>query len=78
VVNFIKYYIVHLFGVPRWIIHENGPQFASQSFYLFCDKYQIQNVASIAYNLAANGLAEAFNKTIIKLIKNFVSTSKRD
>jgi len=78
VINFVKHHVIHQFGVPRRIIHDNGPQFASQSFNQFCDKYQIQNVASTAYNPTANGLAETFNKVIIKLLKNFVSTSKRD
>ena len=55
VVNFIKYHVIHQFGVPRGIIHDNDPKFASQSFYQFCDKYQIQNVASISYNPAAKG-----------------------
>ena len=41
VVNFIKHHVIHRAGVPRWIIYDNGPQFASQSFYQFCDKYQI-------------------------------------
>jgi len=57
-VNFIKHHVIHQFGVPRQIIHDNSSQFASQSFYQFYDKYQIQNVASTAYNPAANGLAE--------------------
>jgi len=35
-------------------------------------------VASTAYNPAANRLAEAFNKAIIKLLKQFVSLSRRD
>jgi len=78
VVNFIKHHVIHRFGVPRRIIYDNGPQFASQVFYRFCDKYQIQNVTSTAYNPAANGLAEAFNKIIIKLLKKFVSSYKRD
>ena len=78
VVNFIKHHVIHRFGVPRRIIHDNGPQFIRQVFYRFCDKYRIQNVASTAYNPAANGLAEAFNKTIIKLLKKFVSSNKRD
>jgi len=77
-VNFIKHYVIHRFGVPRRIIHDNGPQFVSQVFYRFCDKYRIQNVASTTYNPVANGLAEAFNKIIIKLLKKFVSSNKRD
>ena len=78
VVNFIKHHVIHRFGVPRRIIHDNGPQFISQVFYRFCDKYRIQNVTSTAYNPAANGLAETFNKIIIKLLKKFVSSNKRD
>ena len=76
-VSFIKHHVIHRFGVPRRIIHDNDPQFISQVFYRFCDKYRIQNVASTAYNPAANGLAEAFNKIIIKLLKKFVSSNKR-
>jgi len=78
VVNFIKHHIIHRFGVPRRIIHDNGPQFASQVFYRFCNIYRIQNVSSTAYNPTANGLAEAFNKTIIKLLKKFILSNKRD
>ena len=75
-VNFIKHHVIHRFGVPKRIIHDNGLQFASQSFYRFCDKYQIQNVASTAYNPAANKLAEVFTNTIIKLLEKFVSASE--
>jgi len=37
-----------------------------------------QPLMPTAYNRVANGLAEAFNKTIIKVLKKFVSSSKRD
>jgi len=55
VVNFIKHRIIQRFGVPRRIIHNNGPHFASQSFYQFCDKYRVQNVASTATALSPTG-----------------------
>jgi len=77
-VNIIKHHVIHQFGVPRRIIHDNGPQFISQVFYPFCNKYQIYNVASTIHNPAANDLAKAFNKIIIKLLKKFISSSKRD
>jgi len=35
-------------------------------------------VTSTAYNPAANEVAEMFNKKIIKLLKKFIFTSKRD
>lgn len=40
---------------------------------MLCNKFIIQNVASAVYNPAANGLTEIFNKTIVKLLKKFVS-----
>jgi len=30
VVNFIKRHVIHRFGVPRRIIHDNGPQFQAR------------------------------------------------
>ena len=78
IVNFVKHHVIYRFDIPRKIIHDNGPQFASYEFYRLCNKYRIQNVASTAYNAAANGLAKAFTNIIIKLLKRFVSSSKRD
>jgi len=78
VIKFVKHHIIYRFGVPRRIVHDNGPQFVSQTFQRFCNKFRIQSVSSTAYYPAANGLAEAFNKTIGKLLKKFVSKSQRD
>ena len=78
VVKFNKHHVIYCFGVPRWIIHDNGPQFVSQAFQRFCNKFRIQSMSSTAYYPAANGLAEAFNKTMGKLLKKFVSKSQRD
>jgi len=78
VIKFIKNHVVYRFGVPWWIVHDNGPQFVSQAFQRFCNKFRIQNVSSTAYYPAANCLAEAFNKTIGKLFKKFISKSQCD
>ena len=73
VIKFVKHHVIYRFGVPRRIVHDNGPQFFSQAFQRFCNKFRMQNVSSTAYYPAANGLADAFNKTIGKLLKKFVS-----
>jgi len=31
-IKFIKHHIIYHFGMPRWIIQDNGPQFVSQGF----------------------------------------------
>src|SRR4051812_25195482 len=60
------------------IMYDNGPQFISTVFSQFCNKFRIQSVSSTAYYPPANGLAEAFNKTIAKILKKFVSRSQCD
>ena len=67
VIKFIKHHVVYCFGVPQWIIHDNGPQFVSQAFQRFCNKFRIQNVSLTTYYPAANGLAEAFNLSLIHI-----------
>ena len=78
VVKFIKHHVIYRYGVPRQILHDNGLQFISITFFRFCNKFRIQSISSIAYYPPANGLAEAFNKTITKILKKFVSQSQRD
>jgi len=78
VIKFFKHHVIYRFGVLRWIIHDNGSQFVSQAFQRFCNKFRIQSVSSTAYCLAANGLAEALNKTIEKLLKKFILKNQRN
>jgi len=78
VIKFFKHHVLYHFGVPRQIVHINGPKFISQVFQRFCNKFEIQSVSSTAYYPVASSLAEAFNKTIRKLLKKFVSKSQRD
>ena len=77
VIKFIKHHVVYRFDVPQRIVHDNGSQFVSQAFQRFCDKFRIQSVSSTVYYLAVKGLAKAFNKTIRKLLKKFISKSQR-
>jgi len=78
VIKFIKHHVLYHFGVPWQIVHDKGPQFVSQAFLRFCNKFRIQSVSSTIYYPAANGLTKAFNKTIEKLLKKFVSKSQYD
>ncbi|XXG62734.1 hypothetical protein AAC387_Pa05g1047 [Persea americana] len=78
VLQFLLTNIICRFGVPKRFVHDNGLQFQDHRFYKFCDKYKIQSCPLTPYNPTANGLAEAFNKTVCKIIKKTVSSYKRD
>ena len=43
-----------------------------------CDLFDFKQLKSSMYHAAANGLAEAFNKTLCNLLKKVVFKSKRD
>ncbi|XP_020245295.1 protein NYNRIN-like [Asparagus officinalis] len=76
VIAFIKHHIIYRYGVPRLIVHDNGP--LSNAFIRFCRKFRIEDILSKTYNPTTNELAEAFNKTIIKILSKLVRTNKRD
>ena len=76
--KFFRDHIVHRFGVPRRIISDNGTAFKNIKVYRFIERYKIDWRYSSIYNPRANGLAEAFNKTLIKILKKSLSKNKRE
>ncbi|KAG9458214.1 hypothetical protein H6P81_002722 [Aristolochia fimbriata] len=77
VVDFIRTQIIYRYGVPRYIMTDNGTPFKNKVMDHFCEKFRIQQRTSTAYNPEANGLAEAFNKTLCKILKKTIDANKR-
>ncbi|XP_020681515.2 uncharacterized protein K02A2.6-like [Dendrobium catenatum] len=78
VINFFTHNIVYRFGVPRHVILDNGAAFKSTKIYKFVERHKIDWRYSSIYNPRANGLAEAFNKTLVKLLKKILANNKRE
>ncbi|XP_049371895.1 uncharacterized protein LOC125836723 [Solanum verrucosum] len=78
VANFIRVNIIYRFGIPRYIITNNGKPFDNKLMNKICDLFGFKQRKFSMYHAAANGLAEAFNKTLCNLLKKVVSKSKRD
>ncbi|KAG9442383.1 hypothetical protein H6P81_018237 [Aristolochia fimbriata] len=78
VVDFIRMQIVYRYGVPRYIMIDNGTPFHNKTMDNFCEKFGIQQRTSTAYNPATNGLAEVFNKTLSKILKKMVARNTKD
>ena len=70
---FIKTHILYRFGTPRRIISDNGTAFQNTKVYKMAEQFGIDWRYSTIYNPRANGLAEAFNKTLINIIKKSVT-----
>jgi len=79
VVNFIQTHIIYRYGVPRYIITDNGKPFFNKLMTTsLCEKFKFAQHKSSMYHAPANGLVEAFNKTLCNLLKKVVAKSKRD
>ncbi|KAL0298025.1 UNVERIFIED_CONTAM: hypothetical protein Scaly_3076000 [Sesamum calycinum] len=78
VADFIRTHIIYFYGVPRYIIIDNEKPFCNSLIDKLCQKFDFEQRISSMYYAAANGLAEAFNKTLCNLLKKVVAKSKRD
>ena len=58
------------YGIPEVFRSDNGPQFSSQEFTQFVQKYNIKHVTSSPHFPASNGQAERAVKTLKKLLRN--------
>ncbi|XP_028074143.1 uncharacterized protein LOC114276559 [Camellia sinensis] len=75
--EFIRTHIIYRFGIPENIIMDNGQPFRSDALNKLFAKYKIKNNHSSRYHAPANGLAEAFNKTLCKILKKMVDKNKK-
>ncbi|KAL0352303.1 UNVERIFIED_CONTAM: hypothetical protein Scaly_1619000 [Sesamum calycinum] len=78
VANFICTHIIYCYGVPRHVITNNRKPFCNSLIDKLCQKFGFKQRNSSMYYAVANGLAEAFNKTLCNLLKKVVAKSKRD
>jgi hypothetical protein len=69
--------IICRFGLPKYIVSDNGTQFASEKVVNFCKEKGIQNTFISVEHPEANGQAESANKVILKALKRRLS-SKRE
>ncbi|KAL6318214.1 hypothetical protein AAG906_035720 [Vitis piasezkii] len=75
VANFIKSHIICRYEVPHELISDRGIHFRAEVETLL-QKYGIQHHKSFAYRPRTNGVVEATNKNINKILRKMVETSQ--
>lgn len=69
---------VYDFGPPRYVLSDNGKQFASKFFVAVCNTLRIRNLVTSAYHPQTNGQTERFNRTILAGLRHFIAEDQRD
>ncbi|XP_074313812.1 uncharacterized protein LOC141649007 [Silene latifolia] len=68
----------HQYGVPQHITTDNGKQFFNHLMTNLGEKFKFKQHKLSMYYASADGLDEAFNKTLCNLVKKVVAKSKQD
>ena len=71
-------HIIYRYGVPRYIITDNGKPFVNSLLTSLFEKFKLAQHKSSMYHIPANSMPEACNKTLYNLLKKAIAKSKRD
>lgn len=77
VVDFVHSNIICWFGIPKVIITYNGPNLDSHLMKETCEQFKIIHLHSTPYRPKANGVVEAANKEIKKILQKMVEGSRQ-
>ena len=74
--QFMMRNIICRFGVPHFIVSDNGPQFISKPFQQFCIEYGIKNIYSTPRYPQSNDQDEVTNKTLLGYLKKMLTLTR--
>lgn len=76
VARFIRKETIWNYGVPNKIINDNGSNLNNKMMKELCRSFKIDHHNSSPYRPKMNGVVEATNKNIKKIVQNMVETYK--
>lgn len=77
ITRFVENEVFLVYGVPQYVISDNGKQFVSSLFKNLCNEYKVQKILYTAlYHPQANPV-ERYNRTINTAIRSYISDSHK-
>lgn len=71
IIRFLESDIFHVFGVPEYILNDNGVQFLSKDFKLFMSRYGVKHTTTATHSPQANA-SKRVNRSILAAIRAYV------
>ena len=65
--------IIFKHGPPKILISDRGANFTSNLFKEICNALKIKHRTTTAYHPQTNGLTERFNKTVVEMLRKYIS-----
>ena len=63
---------VYVYGAPRFVLADNGPQIAAKLFDAICALLRVRNYLTADYHPQSNGQTERFDRTLVKSLRSYV------
>lgn len=77
VCDFVESNVFHLFGVPEFVVTDNGSQFKSAQFGKFLERYGVKHIFTAVYSPQSNS-SERLNRSILSAIRSYLSQDQRN
>ncbi|XP_070025267.1 uncharacterized protein [Nicotiana sylvestris] len=77
VVDFVHSNIICRFGIPMTIITDNAANLNSHLMREICEQFKIKHRNSTPYRPKANGVVEATNKNVKKILRKMIQSSRQ-
>jgi transposase InsO family protein len=78
ITKFIYENIITRFGCPLTLINDRGTHFVNETIQVLLKKFLIDHRRTITYHPQANGVVEAFNKTLYKGLTKICDIENND
>ena len=74
---FIEHWVIP-YGLPAFLLSDNGPQFVGKFFEAICLTLKVKHVATTAYHPQTNGQTERYNQTLATRLRIFTYSNNKD
>lgn len=77
VCDFLLSHVFNHFGVPEFVVTDNGTQFRSNHFKELLDKYGIKHILTAVYSPQSNS-SERLNRSILAAVRSYLKKDQRE
>ena len=71
-------HVFRRFGLPKILISDRGPQFASKVFQELCSRLAIKSKMSTAFHPQTDGATERVNRSVVQMIRSVIRPDQKD
>ncbi|CAM1312561.1 Uncharacterised protein r2_g2301 [Pycnogonum litorale] len=78
IIKWLKDEVFGRFGIPVELICDQGPQFDSKLFKLFCEELGVKISYITPYHHQSNGMIERLNRSLLNMLRMYIDSDQKD